>query len=86
MTAALNRAVAAANAVAEEYVNPKFRIAQDATERPTDAQLAGQREIRDAIQVVSSLAHEHITDGRTLAIVDRSLEDALLYAGKGIFA
>lgn len=82
----LFKAVIAASGLAEHGVNPKLRIAQDATERPTDDQLTAQRQMRDALNVVAALANELIADKRCLAIVERSLEDALLYAGKGIFS
>lgn len=65
--------------------DPRFAIAQDAP-KPTEEQLAAQRVIRTAIATAAHAIESGTAPGRERALALTKLEEALMWAGKAIFA
>lgn len=68
----------------EQDIEKRFGIAQD---RPaTDAQLAYQANLRADISDIANAINRDVADGREKALALTHLEEALMWAGKAIFA
>lgn len=63
----------------------RFNIAQDGP-RPTDEQLRNQAAIRDAIKSAASAVETRTLPSREQSLALTKLEEALLWAGKAVFA
>jgi hypothetical protein len=61
----------------------RFGIAQDS--KPTEAQLAYQKEIRSAVSELAVKINADVADSREKSLALTALEEALLWAGKAIF-
>lgn len=67
-----------------EQINKRFGIAQDG--KPSQEQLAAQSELRHIIALAGGFMNENIADGREKSLALTHLEEALMWAGKAIFA
>lgn len=62
----------------------RFNIAQDGP-KPSDAQLANQREIRARIEAAAASIEGSAAPSREQSLALTKLEEALMWAGKAIF-
>lgn len=65
-------------------IEMRFLVAQDG--RPSYDQLAFQKILREQIHQVAQNLNANVEDSRAKSIALTHLEDALLWAGKAIFA
>lgn len=66
-------------------IEMRFLIAQD-NKRPDDEQLLVQSEIRQLIAEAAFGINEEVADSREKSLALTHLEEALMWAGKAIFA
>ncbi len=79
-------------ALMEKYIEPResareleqrFGIAQDS--KPSEEQLAAQREIRDSIYYTAKILSTGVEDSREKSLALTALQEALMWAGKAFF-
>lgn len=63
----------------------RFRVAQDGP-RPSDAQLANQKHIQEAIEATAARIEGATPPSREQSLALTKLEEALMWAGKAVFA
>lgn len=63
----------------------RFAIAQDGP-KPTEAQLKAQQAVREGFKELEALLDAYVAPGREQSLALTKLEEALMWAGKGIFA
>lgn len=68
----------------DEDIRKRFNIAQD--KRPTEAQLAYQAQLREDIAAIATSINADVADSREKSLAITHLEEALMWAGKAIFA
>ena len=66
-------------------LDDRFAIAQDAAEKPTERALFAQRQLRDAIREAAHAIDVQVAPSRAKSTALTKLEEALLWAGKGLF-
>ena len=67
-----------------EQIEARFGIAQDS--KPTEEQLKFQRDLRAIIGGAATLLNAKVEDSREKSLAITHLEEALMWAGKAIFA
>jgi len=67
------------------YIHPSAKIAADGGD-PGDEQLLAQRNVRLAISHALNAVDANVPAGREASLAKTKLEEALMWAGKGIFA
>jgi hypothetical protein len=65
-------------------IKARFLIAQNG--KPTDAQLAYQRDIAGVIEGLAQRINADVADSRQKSLALTALEEALMWTGKAIFA
>lgn len=67
-----------------DQIRARFGIDQDS--KPSDEQLRYQRAIAAEISTIALIINRDVADGREKSVALTKLEEALMWAGKAIFA